>query len=1265
MAVKRTLSGDELLERTIYQEAGNQGLTGLALVALSIFNRQKIIDSGKPPGTFNAKSSSLYDILTGSNQYQPVKNGWVKAIPNKKQESRVREAIKLAQNPEQLEKELRKEDPSLSDDQLVKLLNSTGFRTSSARKDPSQEFNMVQHKDHIFNTAGNDNVLIGGSKEDIPPPPLPEAEARPEVEIVEDYEYLDNAGPDAVLSDTSIPSEPAPEKRQDVVIPRTISPEEKQTIVSRTMPTDDAARIAQADADRKVGPGYDLAQTDADRTIDKQMSELIPPGAGGTRRAKTREEEQLDPRYQPTPGRFGYRELIPPVDDPNVENLDFVDQTTAAKEAQRLENLKGKYTTDELRTRPELGLTEPQIQELAIPSEIDADTFDDMDWEEDKPLGEMLTTFFNSWEVTPSEDLDYAGPDAMDEGASFDKGGLVDRLSTLTKNPLDRRVTSDVRNSIAEMLGIKQTAEDARSTARKTADKQNWLDNDRSEDTLRHILGAGYLKFEDKEGSQFPLNMTERIDWVQVQIDRLLNTEEEDSYTKKYYDQSLKEADIDLINYKVGAALARKFNDNDKAGFTAAAIKLVQDLQAGKEPKVEYEMPTRFGIRKNTITPQLSTGIVARPEQSRMMAENFSEDPPLPEPRPSPPLPEPRPKNFEHGGPVERDLEITKNGNEEVEEEDEDLPDPPPGATPEEVADDVPAYLSTGEYVLPANVVRYIGLRKIKDMHIQALCELQQMTDLGIIQNVDHEGKPEDDDDEMPYINHPKALLNKVSSQFISVRPQGLMEPLRLYSGGEAGSDPMSEDDTDTFTSPEATGSGMSGPESDAVTKGLVKEFGTGAESRLERFKKGYMPPDEKAAYLASRTALVLDSLAQFGKDFTEALEKAGITVEGPTDLQDVSKEERDREKAQGYTGFSGFGIDKEIGDTGETQDDSDAPVETTEETSPITTGVRDKDGPSFVSGVGFVDKDDSIPFASGGNIVRKGIMRAATGAYVPGVGILESVSTGDTDQGSFVSEIPNSFEDFKQKAFGTALFPDTGTGNFSDAVRAKVLEYKTNPQFTGQQLEERQDSFRELVGPKWNVNTANDDLRNTKVAEILRKAGVDDSMFGSVMDAYRSGRNDILSAGGISNAARKNESVKQQFGQLAFQNRVLREGINQDDIQEGQTNRDVLTQIFGFHVAHQDDLHPKNAPKTQRINNLLFGEISDRVAQDKGYDLNAEANVEDINRIGSFIQGGSYKKDGTGLGTEFRRQQEASAGTGTSGMMSPSGSFVPGVGFV
>jgi hypothetical protein len=116
------------------------------------------------------------------------------------------------------------------------------------------------------------------------------------------------------------------------------------------------------------------------------------------------------------------------------------------------------------------------------------------------------------------------------------------------------------------------------------------------------------------------------------------------------------------------------------------------------------------------------------------------------------------------GGSVEKKVKFVKD-------DDDDVPDPPPGATPEEVADDIPAYLSTGEYVLPANVVRYIGLKNITGMHQRALSELQQMEDLDIIENVDENGYVEEDDDEMDYMkpegvveivvaeHHPKGLL--------------------------------------------------------------------------------------------------------------------------------------------------------------------------------------------------------------------------------------------------------------------------------------------------------------------------------------------------------------------------------------------------------------------------------------------------------------------------------------------------------------------------
>ncbi len=57
----------------------------------------------------------------------------------------------------------------------------------------------------------------------------------------------------------------------------------------------------------------------------------------------------------------------------------------------------------------------------------------------------------------------------------------------------------------------------------------------------------------------------------------------------------------------------------------------------------------------------------------------------------------------------------------------------PPGATPKEVADDVPIMASDGEYILPANVVRFIGLDKIEKMVEQAKMKLAELDQKGRI----------------------------------------------------------------------------------------------------------------------------------------------------------------------------------------------------------------------------------------------------------------------------------------------------------------------------------------------------------------------------------------------------------------------------------------------------------------------------------------------------------------------------------------------------
>ena len=51
----------------------------------------------------------------------------------------------------------------------------------------------------------------------------------------------------------------------------------------------------------------------------------------------------------------------------------------------------------------------------------------------------------------------------------------------------------------------------------------------------------------------------------------------------------------------------------------------------------------------------------------------------------------------------------------------------PPGSLPEEVRDDIPAQLSEGEYVVPADVLRFYGMKFFEDLRKEAKMELARM----------------------------------------------------------------------------------------------------------------------------------------------------------------------------------------------------------------------------------------------------------------------------------------------------------------------------------------------------------------------------------------------------------------------------------------------------------------------------------------------------------------------------------------------------------
>lgn len=76
----------------------------------------------------------------------------------------------------------------------------------------------------------------------------------------------------------------------------------------------------------------------------------------------------------------------------------------------------------------------------------------------------------------------------------------------------------------------------------------------------------------------------------------------------------------------------------------------------------------------------------------------------------------------------------------------------PPGAMAEEVRDDIPAQLSEGEFVFPADVVRYIGLATLMKMRDKAKMGLKRMEEIGQMGNADEVENPEathGGDDEM------------------------------------------------------------------------------------------------------------------------------------------------------------------------------------------------------------------------------------------------------------------------------------------------------------------------------------------------------------------------------------------------------------------------------------------------------------------------------------------------------------------------------------
>lgn len=75
----------------------------------------------------------------------------------------------------------------------------------------------------------------------------------------------------------------------------------------------------------------------------------------------------------------------------------------------------------------------------------------------------------------------------------------------------------------------------------------------------------------------------------------------------------------------------------------------------------------------------------------------------------------------------------------------------PPGSLPEEVRDDVDAKLSDGEYVIPADVVRFFGVAYFEKLRKKAKEGMMSMQEDGRIGGADPEAEMEEEGDDLPF----------------------------------------------------------------------------------------------------------------------------------------------------------------------------------------------------------------------------------------------------------------------------------------------------------------------------------------------------------------------------------------------------------------------------------------------------------------------------------------------------------------------------------
>jgi len=209
--------------------------------------------------------------------------------------------------------------------------------------------------------------------------------------------------------------------------------------------------------------------------------------------------------------------------------------------------------------------------------------------------------------------------------------------------------------------------------------------------------------------------------------------------------------------------------------------------------------------------------------------------------------------------------------------------DVPVGSSQEEVRDDIPAQLSEGEFVFPADVVRYIGLEKLMMMRQEAKAGLKRMEEMGQMGNSEEATIPDDlpftiddldmEDDPQEMAQGGVMAANGVFTQpskFKRIPDVGINPP-----PSENPQQPIVDEQATFYNAPTQT------TEQQPVAS-FEDLFGGDVSYGYDELRK-YVGPNGEIEYIAFKGGEPLPAYTQKLKELTDK----GFTYEDPTKVEE------------------------------------------------------------------------------------------------------------------------------------------------------------------------------------------------------------------------------------------------------------------------------------------------------------------------------------------------------------------------------------------